>query len=172
MKHIFLQIIEKVLEPEILSENSYQLSNDSSEERAARSCQSFIHSRGLNCAHCDKSCPTTQSLQDRTSTYHDNVKFECAECKKMFRSQYKLQQHQRKEHKKRFECSYCRASFLKPSLRTRHENVKHEGLRYHCSVPKCARKFTSRLSALNHLRMHHSLHAEEFRKYSSKLQIK
>lgn len=120
--------------------------------------------------NCSKTFGKKDRLDDHISTYHANVKFNCALCSKSFKSELKVRDHQRRIHaEKKFKCDVCDTLFRMPCELNEHVQVKHEGKRWHCSYPDCTSHFTLRTSAIEHLSRIHKSKGDEHKEYCKNL---
>jgi hypothetical protein len=97
-----------------------------------------------------------------------NVK--CRKCSKTFKSNYKLNLHQR-VHEKKFKCDQCDAAFLNSHPLKLHVKSKHEGERYPCTYPGCAFQSLTKASVGRHLRDMHYLEGTKYEKYRKRLTV-
>lgn len=111
----------------------------------------------FRCALCDERFMDNMTLKEHTLWQHEQRKFQCQSCPKVFTTRSKQECHE-KTHLPNAErpnkCGYCPAGFVdKQSLR-RHTERKHEiKERYTCDL--CAKAFSSYGTFHEHYNMRH-----------------
>ena len=93
-------------------------------ETKYKKCLKIKANPGFKCRVCDQECENLQDLQKHKEEKHDRLEeFKCGECDRCFKSEKKLEVHE-KTHEK-FECEECDKMFNYENLLERHVDAVH-----------------------------------------------
>ena len=87
----------------------------------------------LVCPQCGRQCASKASLREHIEVRHENKRYECKECQKVFKSNSAFHLHKRRLHQGvvGHKCDICNQPFNERKQLRTHMN-KHEGIRPYC----------------------------------------
>lgn len=119
-----------------------------------------LNGDAFKCALCNERFMDNMTLKEHNLRQHEQRKFQCQTCPKVFHTRSKLDGHE-KTHlpnaERPIKCGYCSAGFVDKQSQRRHVERMHEiKERYTCDL--CAKAFSSYGTFYEHYHMRHANH--------------
>lgn len=116
-----------------------------------------LNREAFKCSLCNESFMDNTTLKEHTIRLHEQPRFHCQSCAKVFHSRSKLEQHERTHlpnAERPIKCKFCEAGFVDTQSMRRHTERMHEVKeRYTCDM--CGKGFSSYGTFYEHYNMKH-----------------
>ena len=111
--------------------------------------------RNFACKNCDKNFRSQAKLNKHNKEDHPDAKMVCEVCKKQFSTYNAWYKHKQQHFQLPHECSFCSKKFQFPYLLKQHMGTHIDELKFPCAVSGCTKKFSNKDAEKQHRETHY-----------------